>query len=204
MDAPRKEPGRRIRRRSRPTKLAILIAEYLHVQRPRSEASWRWYSSAGSLKEAIRRASWSEREDGEIEEHQRGIQARSLRELGGRIAQLPIGRARTFAELHDLVRLAAATVPGLEARTIYEVAFRLGAYLRMRPDYVYLHSRSREGAWALWITSTTARIPPPAFPVELRLLRSWEITEFLDLDGDELAKLRSASTRRPRADHPLC
>lgn len=200
MDAPRKEQRPRVRRY--PTTLALMVAEYVRVGRPRSEMSWRWHSGAGSLREAIRRAAIAARADGQVEEYQRGIPARSRWELGGRIAQLPVGRAGSFAQLHDLVKLAAATVPGLDSGRIYETAFRLGAYLRLRPDYVYLHPRARAGAWALWITSSTARIARPAYPVELRVLRSWEVTEFLDLNRGELAKLRSAGNRDARLGRP--
>jgi hypothetical protein len=55
-------------------------------------------------------------------------------------------RCSTFHELWGLVRDNLKPIPGIGELYIYDAALRVGAYLRLTPERVYLHAGTRIGA----------------------------------------------------------
>ena len=51
--------------------------------------------------------------------------------------------------MHDIVSDVAADFHGIGSLTVYDTATRIGAFLKLEPDRVYLHAGTRDGARAL-------------------------------------------------------
>jgi hypothetical protein len=71
-----------------------------------------------------------------------------------------IGSACSFAKLYDLVAAHAARIDRLGPLTTYDVAHRIGAYLGLQPELIYLHCGTLDGAVAVGIAKrrTTASV----------------------------------------------
>jgi hypothetical protein len=93
-------------------------------------------------------------------------------------------RRQDFAELHGLVEREIGDIPRIGCLAVYDVAHRIGAFLRIAPALVYLHRGTREGARALGFRGKT--VHPDELPVEFRTLPAAEIEDCLCIYKREL------------------
>jgi hypothetical protein len=84
-----------------------------------------------------------------------------------------------FAEMHRVGELAA-----------YDVAHRLGAYLGLVPERVYLHAGTRAGARALGLDHRARSIAPEFLPRVLHRLTPAQVEDFLCLYKADFGRLR--------------
>jgi hypothetical protein len=130
-------------------------------------------AAASSLKEAITRACASRAANGKCHNHQSRVTDDSRTWFADRIvdAFLFLKRElRGFDELHDLCEGIAP--PGIGPVTIYDVATRIGAYLKLEPTSLYLHAGVRVG-WDILNPRGSAgvkRVPRSRLPKELQAL----------------------------------
>ncbi|AZO77220.1 hypothetical protein B5U99_27555 [Bosea sp. Tri-54] len=95
-------------------------------------------------------------------------------------AEHPLADAPTFEALHALVAAALRPINGIGDLTIYDVATRIGAFLKLAPDAVYLHAGAAEGAKALGIRTAGGRpVPLDRFPAALRRLGAYHLENLL-------------------------
>jgi hypothetical protein len=108
---------------------------------------------------------------------------------------------RTCNKFDDLMAISqsvANTIWKHSELTVYDTTYRIGAYLKLQPDRVYLHAGTRKGAGALGV-----RRVPYVFrrhlPRAFRRLKPYEIEDCLCIYKDALKKLpldgRSSSER---------
>jgi hypothetical protein len=69
---------------------------------------------------------------------------------------------------------------------VYDTALRIGAYLHLKPELVYLHAGTRIGARNLGFDSSAEFIATRNFPDEFRCLSASEIEDVLCIYKDEL------------------
>jgi hypothetical protein len=72
---------------------------------------------------------------------------------------------------------------------VYDTSLRIGAYMGIWPQKVYLHAGTRKGAKALGFPSTARSIDPLAMPIEMSQLEPREMEDFLCIYKAHLAKL---------------
>jgi len=99
-----------------------------------------------------------------------------------------IKKASTFARLYDLIAAKAGELHGIGGLTVYDTARRLGAFLRLEPDRVYLHAGTREGARLFGLTDREWVLPSD-LPRSFRRLTAGEIEDCLCIYRDELATI---------------
>lgn len=85
----------------------------------------------------------------------------------------------SFHLLHLWLTETLRTIRGLGELYIYDTAFRLGAFLRLAPKFVYLHRGTRAGAKALGLKSTVGYLTVEELPKSLHSLVPHEIEDFL-------------------------
>lgn len=67
-----------------------------------------------------------------------------------------IAACKNFHDLHQFILKSCKSVPGAGPLTCYDIAQRIGVWLKVEPTEVYLHAGTREGAkarrryWARW------------------------------------------------------
>jgi hypothetical protein len=137
--------------------------------------------ASNSLDEAIKRACASRAANGKCHNHQSRVKEADRQWFADRIADFLVcvgKKPRNFDELHDLLEVIAPD--GVGPVTIYDVATRIGAYLKLEPTSLYLHAGVRVGWERLHgrCAPATKRIPIKSLPKELHQLDADSLEDF--------------------------
>src|SRR5207237_10549851 len=92
----------------------------------------------------------------------------------------------SFRHLHDTIEQLVAHIPGLAELYSYDAALQIGAKLDLKPDVVYLHRGTRDGARNLGLPFRKATLDVGCLRRELSLLVPYEIEDFLCIYKDYL------------------
>lgn len=109
--------------------------------------SWiEFAKSQVNLKEAIRVSSLSINQSNKRHPHQYRLEQKTLNATCDELLLIErkLKAARTFDDLYQLIM--SIDVYGLGPLTRYDIATRIGAYLKLYPDRIYLHAGTRTGA----------------------------------------------------------
>lgn len=136
---------------------------------------------AGTFAIAVRRACDSRAADGKMHNHQSRVPQAVKDKFTLHITQEAkrISSSNSFDVLYD--RLNAIKPEGIGPVTLYDVATRIGAYLKMEPTSLYLHAGVRIGWCILHAcrSPSVARIAREDWPKELRVLPADEVEDML-------------------------
>jgi hypothetical protein len=128
-------------------------------------------------------------------DHQRRISPDALRAF----AQLLLRKendmrsCRTFQALLALIDAESRKLWKKAELTVYDTALRIGAYLDLEPEEVYLHRGTREGAKALGFDGNRKSIRPSELPTEFQQLKPCEIEDCLCIYKNHLKIIRAAN-----------
>lgn len=145
------------------TNLAAIHRDFLwrYVDRKKTDQVIEYCRAAPDFATAVRRAVEARGEDGKHHNHQSKVDITARRKFGATIIKLK-KRIRSIAtpgedsyavgntpfdDLHDL--LDEHKPYGIGPVTVYDVAVRVGAYLGIKPEQVYMHAGVRQGLKAL-------------------------------------------------------
>lgn len=167
--------------------LARLVAHYVETVRPRRASEHAYYAGLTTLADAVRIAVSCRAPDGKRHPHQRRIARATLAEASRRIARRDLSRIQSFGVLHETISTACADVAGFGVLTRYDIACRIGAWLRLEPECVYLHAGTRAGAKALRLAHRNLSLDSADLPRELRRLAPGEVEDFLCIYKEVLA-----------------
>lgn len=157
---------------------------------------------------AVDRAVASRRPNGKMHNHQSKVKEADRRRFGERIIQdWPTpnnGWPETFDAFHD--RLEEIRPHGIGPVTTYDVAVRVGAFLKLEPESLYLHAGVRQGWLALcpvepfgyarrWVGFK--RIARSDWPTELQSWKADELEDFLCTYRQMFGSIREAGWRAP-------
>lgn len=167
--------------------LQLLVCEYLHQWGDSYEIEDQWWGDKKLTWEAAIARAWKSRlSDGKMHGHQRRV-ANKLPE-GLEVALADRKQPEDFKDFQSLyawVKSIVARVKGLGATTAYDVARRLGAWLRLEPSVVYLHAGTAAGARKFGIEGEAA--PLGVFPEEIQSLGATHAENFLCIYKDQLS-----------------
>ena len=178
-------PTRRVcRRAGEADTLTAIVADYRRAGRNDAIGEARYFGEKEqSFAGALQRACLGEMKDGTLHPHQRRIGRTHLQ--GALPCLLPhadaIGHASSFGELHDLVERAIAWKPRIGELAVYDVAQRIGWYLGIEPQLVYLHAGTREGVRALGIAAGGKTLDLSLLPTPFNSLAAAEAEDILCL-----------------------
>lgn len=164
--------------------LVGLVKDYRN--RFKSNDQLDFYASLASLETAIDYAALAKRPNGKRHSHQYRIKREHLLQVQRNLLdnQAQLADAESFADIIHLVR--ACAVAGFGELSIYDAALRLGAYLNLHPDYVYLHAGTRKGAAALGLRVDREYLALDELPPALRVLKPYEAEDFLCIYKEQL------------------
>jgi hypothetical protein len=170
-----------------------IVTDYIRTYRDRARGELRGFEKEHSLSAAIRRAALCQREDGKRYSHQRRIPRSVLEEAELRLqaAERSLAKASDFDAVHRVVKERIGGIHGIGALTVYDIAHRIGAYLRKEPMRVYLHAGTRVGALALGIEGDAC--DPRILPKVFSRLSAAEVEDCLCIYKDDLRGIRSGS-----------
>lgn len=134
---------------------AIVRSYRADAEQRKSEAEW-WSDHSQTLVLAIHRACLSAipgRKGLVKHRHQRRIAPSTLKAVASILVPFAarLEATQSFDDLHNVVVSACRHIKGVRELFTYDVSHRLGLYLGLRPERVYLHRGTRDGAKALGI-----------------------------------------------------
>ena len=140
------------------------------------------------LAAAIARACASKDAEGKLCSHQwrvgHAVLAETIQPLLSRIPD--IRACDDFDELYRVVGDSILLIDRVGQLTVYDIAQRIGWYLGLSPEHVYLHAGVQAGARALGLNASAGRLERSQFPVELQRLSAAELEDVLCLYKDYL------------------
>lgn len=183
----------------RPTKISpseedpleAIVRAYREKKESNEDRYWQYYHTRRSLTDAITKAAMAELPSGKRFSHQRRIPRAVLIKMKDTLvaAQGSLSACKTFDELLELIDRLTRNITGIGNLTVYDTAHRLGAYLNLRPEFVYLHAGARTGAKALGLDHRANKLPLNAFPKALHQLRPEQIEDCICIFKKELIKV---------------
>ena len=121
--------------------------------------------------------------------HQRRIPRIVLEEAHRRIASQNLKGCVSFHDLFLLVYCCTKDIKGYGELCVYDTSLRLGAFLNLEPEYIYLHAGTRRGAKALGINPKEVYVTKEELPKPFRSLKPREIEDCLCIYEDELYEI---------------
>jgi len=125
--------------------------------------------------------------------HQWKIPVSVLTEAKTALLKADLLHAKSFDELHVIVTSTIGPISGIGELTIYDTAHRIGAFLGLRPELVYLHAGVRSGAKALGLDYQAAKLPMNLFPKAFHKLLPEQVEDCLCICKEDLKALKESS-----------
>lgn len=162
--------------------LVNLVDEFKQKYYPSFKEEIKFYKTRTNLEDAVRIASLAKMPDGRMHSHQRRVGKQKLELLHKYLLNKidEIRNCRTFDCLLQIV--GNCDIRGIRDLTIYDTAFRIGVFLSIYPDNIYLHTGTRIGAINLLGKIKIGSRPfvtKSELPMDLQILEPWEIETFL-------------------------
>jgi len=169
--------------------LGMLVEAYLRCYKDSYKIEDLWWAESSTWEKALERA-WNSRFcNGKMYSHQCHV-AHKLPE-GLKIsldAKVQPSRFKDFHKLYSWIKSINICIKGLGDTTTYDVARRLlGVWMRMQPEFVYLHAGSAKGAKKLGIEGEAVLLS--AFPHQIQKLSVTHTENFLCLYKKEIAAI---------------
>ena len=165
------------------------VANYIQRFRDRARSEIAYCAKQKTLSDAITVAAACTHADGKRHSHQRRIPLSVLgeaaRELHAHNEALSI--AKSFGQLHAKIDAVIGPIHGIGRLAVYDISHRIGAFLDLEPENVYLHAGAREGAAILGIFGSV--IEKRQLPDAFAPLTAAEIEDCLCIYKDALGGL---------------
>lgn len=180
-----------------------IVTDYIRRYRNRARAELAEYQKLPSLGQAIKHASLCHRLPSlKRHPHQYRIPQRVLLRAEQELqrSQSRLARAETFEALYTEVERRIGGLRGIGPLTVYDIAHRIGSFLRLEPGLIYLHSGTGIGARLLGFTGKT--LDPRSLPSAFSRLRPPEIEDCLCIYSEAFRSKGSQARMSKRP--PLC
>jgi hypothetical protein len=145
-----------------------------------------YYRNCENLEDAIHKAGHAYDVSGKRHGHQRRIKKVVLEDVTNKL-KLQVEEIKdcsTFSELYEIVRGCKCT--GFGELSAYDCTFRIGAYLGLYPDKVYLHAGVLKGAKNLALNCKRGYILREHLPKCFQALTEYEIEDLMCIYKAEL------------------
>lgn len=178
--------------------LDSIVERYIARKRDGALDELKDFQHQPSFRDCVRQAGLARRPDGKRLDHQRRIRPDALRAFAHLLArkERAMRSCQTFEELHSLIGKESRKLWKSAELTVYDTALRIGAYLKLEPQEVYLHRGTREGARALGFDGDRKSIRPDELPREFRCLKPREIEDCLCIYKEHIKRIASSDRTR--------
>ena len=126
-----------------------IVAHYLANYSDNADRELRFYRIQCTYADALENAALARLASGKRAHHQRRLPASVLRAAYCALEDCDLESCSTFDELITIIDETVRPIDGIGELYVYDTARRIGAYLRLQPDRVYLHAGVNVGARAL-------------------------------------------------------
>lgn len=126
--------------------LATLARKVTNTRRQQNKAEMEFYRNQDSFADALRAAALCETKCGTMHDHQRRIGKEQVHESYQVLRRSKLESCKTFEALEEKIHGAVHDMDRIGDLYTYDVAQRIGAYLGLKPEHVYLHAGTLRGA----------------------------------------------------------
>ena len=168
-----------------------IVRAYCRDHRAAAANERAYWACHSSLNDAVRAAALSTLSCGKRHPHQRRIPGDALQRAADALTSQPIPAHRSFDDLHRTVQDRIGSIHRIGELAVYDIACRIGAFLGLSPDLVYLHAGTRQGARALGHRGPT--LHKNDLSPEFHRLSAAEIEDCLCIYKTELQRLAAAA-----------
>lgn len=161
--------------------LIFMVDDYINKYRRYNKLTFRKYQNLGNIEKAINNSALALDIKNQKSDHQYRIQVEAL-ELSRKILlhnKKKISSCKDFDTLLKLIDSLLKDVKGLGELYYYDTTLKLGSYLNIFPEFIYLHRGTREGAKYLGLNYKKEYIKKTDLPNELQTLEPYELEDFL-------------------------
>lgn len=177
--------------------LRQIVDHYIKHRRPAARDERNRFRRLESIEAAVQVATACTDQHGKRHSHQRRIPSHSLSRLQRRLGSTDLFRCSSFDELHDRIESAADDIHMIGPLTVYDVATRIGAYLRQYPKRVYLHAGTKAGARVFGLDVRRPTLEHSELPDEIQRLRPAECEDVLCIYKNHFSGALRRSRRSP-------
>lgn len=170
---------------------ADVVAHYLKTRRG-NRPEQRRFADMPDLETAVAAAAACTNAKGKRYSHQRRLPRTALEEAGERLAEADLASCETFDELHERIEEATREIYRFGPLAVYDTAARIGAFLRLEPERVYLHTGSHTGALAIGLGRKKKILEVSDLPSEFHVLTGGEIEDCLCVYKKQLKAIHDA------------
>jgi hypothetical protein len=179
----RRDPGPLLR------SYADVVRDYQKKFRQGAADNLRFYAKQKTLAEAVRLATLAQTADGKRQSHQRRIPGAVLHDAYTELKRRNFKGCLSFYDLHQMIHEAIRSIHGIGELVVYDTARRIGAYLQLEPQKVYLHAGARVGARAMGLGKGTKVLEVEELPVEFHRLTAGDIENCLCIYKKDLKRI---------------
>lgn len=189
---PPRKPGTCPRPTGKGETLADLIQEYKWEYGDHQQTGREQYRECANLTEAIKVATGAV---GKVPDHQRRVGREILKNACNRLLRHreEIRACESFDEVFALIEEHTADIHRFGKLAVYDTACRLGVFLGLDPEVVYLHAGTAKGARALGLDTSRGFLEMDELPKPFRVLEPWECEDFLCIYKARLGRVKGRS-----------
>jgi hypothetical protein len=179
--------------------LLTIILAYNTDHQENASKEQTFFKIQRSIEEVIRLAAFAVMPGGKRFSHQRRIPPHVLQLSYTKLQQQTrrIKKTRNFEELYTIITEQLSPIKGAGLLYIYDTAFRIGAFLNLEPEFVYLHAGTRTGAKKLGLDCSGKYLTRQQLPPALRTIKPFEVEDILCIYKDNFDKDSNLPPRRP-------
>ena len=167
-----------------------IVQRYITKHRDRVQRELKYYTLQRNLEDAIELAALSKLPSGKRHPHQYRISTQVLNAAKDELLAIApeLQSCHTFANLIEKVNTIIRPIKGIGELAVYDIALRIGAYLGLAPERVYIHSGTRSGAKAIGIYDGQKSIALDKLPTPFHQLTPREAEDCLCIYKDALKR----------------
>lgn len=173
-----------------------IVQTYLGRNAESEDRYIRFFRIQNTLADAVTKAAMAELPGGGRFSHQWKIPTSALTAARDALLKIDLSQAQSFHELHAIIAKTIGPIGGIGELTIYDTAHRIGAFLGLRPESVYLHAGVRSGAKAIGLDYRAATLPISVFPKPFQKLLPEQVEDCLCIYKEDLKAIKRLSERK--------
>jgi hypothetical protein len=170
--------------------LKAIIRAYIKFNKPDADDEYDFFSKLTNFNEALEKAATARTRENKCHPHQRRVGLRKMTSFSNELKQFAseLKSAKTFDELFNTIKSVALGVDGIGELAVYDTAHRLGSYLGLLPEKIYLHAGTRKSAQYFGFDGKRKTIKKSELPKEFDVLSPHEIEDCLCIYKDDFRK----------------
>lgn len=171
--------------------LKVFIRHYSKYHRPNKESEFDWFENQSSLESAIINAAEAKNERGKQYSHQHRVNNTAISNAKFILLENAnnIEKIDSFHNLWLLLNKLIKPINGIGELYIYDTTLRIGAFLKIYPERVYLHAGTRIGANRLELKNFNKEwIEINELPQSLQNLSMDEVEDILCIYKNDFVK----------------